>query len=147
MAQRPAALALWIDVGTELDAEEVSWFAIRQPAVIKMLEHELWTDDGDAFAVGLDAVCRVAMRVAALDGAPPPRLSPELLDHGLALARHEGIDRALQRWVRWCVDAAPVVLTADEERAVLDCVAAMLWAIAAADLVGLDRQIAETVVA
>lgn len=147
MAQRQAALALWIDVETELDAEEVSWFAIRQPAVIKLLEQELWSDDGDAFAVGLDAVCRVGMRVAALDGSPPPRLSAELLDHGLALARNEGIDRALQRWVRWCVDAAPVVLTDEEEHAVLDVVAAMLWAIAAADLVGLDREIAETVVA
>jgi hypothetical protein len=147
MAQRSTALALWIDVGTELDAEEVSWFAIRQPAVIKLLEQELWSGDGDAFAVALDAVCRVAMRVTALDGAPPPRLTGELLEQGLALARHEGIDRALQRWVRWCVDAAPVVLSDDEEHTVLDCVAAMLWAIAAADLAGLDREIAETVVA
>lgn len=145
--RRSPALALWIDVGTELDAEEVSWFAIRQPAVIKLLERELWTDDGDAFAVGLDAVCRVVRRLAALDGVPPPRLTRELLEHGLYLAREDGIDRALARWVRWCVDAAPVVITAAEERSVLECVAAMLWAVAAADLVGVDREIADTIVA
>src|SRR6185503_8198239 len=110
MAQRSPALALWIDVGSELDAEEVSWFAIRQPAVIKLLERELWDGDGDAFAVALDAVCRIAMRVAAIDGLPPPRLSHRHLEHGLALARDGDIDRALARWVRWAIDAAPVVL-------------------------------------
>lgn len=147
MAQHSPALALWIDVGTELDAEQVSWFAIRQPGVIKMLERELWDGDGDAFAVALDAVCRVAMRVAELDGGPPPRLTLAMLEHGLALARDGEIDRALARWVRWCVDAAPVVLTGAEERGVLECVAAMLWAIAAADLAGVAGEIAETLVA
>jgi hypothetical protein len=145
MAQRSSAL--WIDVGSELTAEQVSWFAIRQPAVVKMLERELWTDDGDAFAVALDAVCRVAARVAELDDATPPRLSRELLEHGLAMSRSDGVDTALARWVRWCVDAAPVVLTGDEERLVLDCVGALLWAIAAADLVGLDRAVGDTLLA
>src|SRR5687768_6268265 len=147
MPQRSPALALWIDVGSELDAEEVSWFAIRQPAVVKLLERELWDGDGDAFAVALDAVCRVAARVTELDGGPPPRLSHALLEQGLLLARHDGIDRALARWVRWCVDAAPVVLTDAEERTVLDCVAAMLWAVAAADLAGVEHEIADTIVA
>jgi hypothetical protein len=136
----------WIDVGDELTGEEVSWFAIRQPAVIRMLERELWSDDGDAFAVALDAVCRVASRVTQLDGAAPPRLTAPLLERGLEMCRDD-IDPALARWVRWCVDAAPVVLTATEERAVLACVAAMLWAIAAADLVGLDDAVGETMIA
>jgi len=136
----------WIDVADELTAEEVSWFAIRQPAVIRMLERELWTEDGDAFAVGLDAVCRVSARVTHLDGAPPPRLTAPLLERGHELCRDD-IDPALARWVRWCVDAAPVVLTADEEQGVLRCVAAMLWAIAAADLVGIDDAVAETMIA
>lgn len=139
--------ALWIDVGNELTAEQVSWFAIRQPAVVKMLERELWSDDGDAFAVALDAVCRVAARVAELDEVTPPRLSRDLLDHGLAMARADGTDPALARWVRWCVDAAPVVLTDDEEHLVLDCVGALLWAIAAADLGGLDRAVGDTMLA
>jgi hypothetical protein len=153
MALRNPALALWIDVSAELDAEEVSWFAIRQPAVIKLLERELWDGDGDAFALGLDATCRVALRVAALDGAPPPRLSAALLEQGHMLARDEGIDRALARWVRWCVDAAPVVITAEEERRIVECVAAMLWAVAAADLAsagadaGLEHEFGDTIVA
>ena len=136
----------WIDVADELTAEEVSWFAIRQPAVIRMLERELWSDDGDAFAVALDAVCRVAARVTQLDGAAPPRLTAGLLERGLEMCRSD-IDPALARWVRWCVDAAPVVLSATEERAVLGCVAAMLWAIAAADLVGMDDRVGETMIA
>jgi hypothetical protein len=147
MPQRSPALALWIDVGSELDAEEVSWFAIRQPAVIKLLERELWDGDGDAFAVALDAVCRIAMRVAALDGLPPPRLSHRHLEHGLALARDGEIDRALARWVRWAIDAAPVVLTAEQEKLVLDVVAAMLWAMAAADLAGVEATLADAVIA
>lgn len=136
----------WIDVADELTAEEVSWFAIRQPAVIRMLERELWTEDGDAFAVALDAACRVAARVGQLDGAAPPRLTAALLERGVEMCRHD-IDPALARWVRWCVDAAPVVLTAGEERAVLGCVAAMLWAIAAADLVGMDGSVGDTMIA
>jgi hypothetical protein len=147
MPQRSPALALWIDVGAELDAEEVSWFAIRQPAVIKLLERELWDGDGDAFAVALDAVCRIAMRVAALDGLPPPRLSHRHLEHGLALARDGEIDRALARWVRWAIDAAPVVLTVEQEKGVLDVVAAMLWAMAAADLAGIEPTLADAVIA
>ncbi len=145
MAQRSSAL--WIDVGSELTAEQVSWFAIRQPAVIKLLERELWSDDGDAFAVALDAVCRVAARITALDDAVPPRLSRELLEHGLAMSRDDGIDTALARWVRWCIDSAPVALTDHEESMVLDCVGAMLWAIAAADLGGLDRSVGDTLLA
>lgn len=136
----------WIDVTDELTAEQVSWFAIRQPAVIRMLERELWTDDGDAFAVALDAVCRVATRVSQLDGAPPPRLTAALLERGYDMCRDD-IDPALARWVRWCVDAAPVVLTGEEERVVLLCVAAMLWAIAAADMVGMADGVGDTMIA
>ncbi len=136
----------WIDVADELTGEDVSWFAIRQPAVIRMLERELWSDDGDAFAVALDAVCRVASRVTQLDGVVPPRLTNPMLERGLEMCRHD-IDPALARWVRWCVDAAPVALTAAEERAVLTCVAAVLWAIAAADLVGMDDAVGDTMIA
>lgn len=46
---------------------EVSWFAIRHPAVLRLLERELSAPDGDAFAVGLELAGRV------LDGNPPPR--------------------------------------------------------------------------
>src|SRR5436189_3026808 len=43
----------------ELAEHEVSWLAIRQPAVIRMLERELASPDGDAFAAGLELACRV----------------------------------------------------------------------------------------
>jgi hypothetical protein len=41
-----------------LAEHEVSWLAIRQPAVIRMLERELASPDGDAFAAGLELACR-----------------------------------------------------------------------------------------
>ena len=40
-------------------ARELSWFAIRQPTIIHFLERRLWSPDGDAFAVALDAACRL----------------------------------------------------------------------------------------
>ncbi len=141
------SFATFTDVDRELPAEEISWFAIRQPAVVKMLERELWDGDGDAFALALDAACRVAARVTHLDGAPPPRLSHELLDQGLILAKDDGVDPALGRWLRWCIDAAPVVISADEERSVMECMTAMLWAIAAADLAGVSPEVADQMIA
>jgi hypothetical protein len=142
-----ARLAPWTDVDRELPAEDISWFAIRQPSMVKLLERELWDGDGDAFALALDAACRVSARVTHLDGVPPPRLSRELLEQGLALARQDGVDPALGRWLRWCIDAAPVVITADEERCVMECITAMLWAIAAADLAGVTVELGETMIA
>ncbi len=141
------SLASWSDVDRELPAEEISWFAIRQPAVVKMLERELWDGDGDAFALALDAACRVAARVTHLDGVPPPRLSHELLEQGLALAHEDGVDAALGRWLRWCIDAAPVVISAAEERVVMECITAMLWAVAAADLAGVGAELGDTLLA
>src|SRR6266403_2236110 len=42
-----------------LAEHDVSWLAIRQPAVIRLLECELASTDGDAFAAGLELACRV----------------------------------------------------------------------------------------
>src|ERR1700760_1502837 len=50
----------------ETAAQDASWFAIRHPAVLRLLERELATDDGDAFAAGLELACRV------LGGRTPP---------------------------------------------------------------------------
>ena len=50
------------------EAQELSWFAIRQPTVVRFLERRLWAPDGDAFAVALDAVCRLHAAMAVADG-------------------------------------------------------------------------------
>ncbi len=42
-----------------LAEHDVSWLAIRQPAVMRLLESELASPDGDAFAAGLELACRV----------------------------------------------------------------------------------------
>ena len=63
---------------SSLAEHDVSWLAIRQPAVMRLLEAELATPDGDAFAAGLELACRV------LGGRTP--LGDLRLDH-TALAR------------------------------------------------------------
>ena len=42
-----------------LAEHDVSWLAIRQPGVMRLLESELASPDNDAFAVGLELACRV----------------------------------------------------------------------------------------
>jgi hypothetical protein len=43
----------------ELAEHDVSWLAIRHPAVMRLLDRELAAPDGDAFAAGLELATRV----------------------------------------------------------------------------------------
>jgi len=111
-------------------AEEVSWLAIRQPGVIRLLERRLWAPDGDAFAAGLELVCRLFGELAAMDGVPMPRLDHRLLEAGVAAIAGHQCDPTLDGWVRDQLGALPVVLTAHEESEVVAVVAAVIWAAA-----------------
>jgi len=104
-------------------AAELSWFAIRQPTVIRFLERRLWAPDGDAFALALDAVCRLHAAIALSDGVEPPRVGERLLREGLAMTPPAGLDR----WVTELCAAAPVVLSDIEEAEVGRVVAAVAW--------------------
>jgi hypothetical protein len=100
------------------DAETIGWFAARQPAVVRFLEELLWRPDGDAFAVGLDAACRLFRVCAAMEGAPPPRLGRAALARGLA-AMAEGVSgsqrvRAHKAWIEGHLDDPPIPLTRRE---------------------------------
>ena len=77
-----------------LAEHDVSWLAIRQPAVMRLLEAELASTDGDAFAAGLELACRV------LGGRTPLgdlRLDHTALAAGLAEVRAGRCDRAMVR--------------------------------------------------
>ena len=105
---------------------DVSWLAIRHPAVVRLLERELAAPDGDAFAAGLELACRV------LGGGAPlgaPRLDHHALDAGMAAVRGGRCDRAMVRSLRDQIDELPVALTPGEQDAVATVIAAIIWAV------------------
>jgi hypothetical protein len=116
----------------------VSWLAIRQPAVMRLLEAELAAPDGDAFAAGLELACRV------LGGRTPLgdlRLDHRSLTHGMAAVRGGRCDRAMVRSLRDQIDELPVVLMREEQDAVATVIAAIIWAVLDASVRDLDDQL------
>ena len=105
---------------------DVSWLAIRQPAVMRLLEEELLTEDGDAFAAGLELACRV------LGGRTPLgalRLDARALADGMATVRAGRCDRAMVRSIRDQIEELPVVLMREEQDAVATVIAAIIWTV------------------
>ena len=120
---------------TSLAEHDVSWLAIRQPAVMRLLESELATPDGDAFAAGLELACRV------LGGKTPLgdlRLDHRSLSAGMAAVRAGRCDRAMVRSLRDQIDELPVVLTRHEQDAVATVIAAVIYAVLDASMRDLD---------
>src|SRR5262245_7775023 len=114
---------------------EVSWLAIRQPAVIRLLERELAAPDGDAFAAGLELACRV------LGGNTPTivrRLDHNALNSGMAAVRSGRCDRAMVRSLRDQIEELPIVLTPGEQDAVATTIASIIWAVLEANVRELD---------
>lgn len=115
-----------LDHDTADSERDVSWLAIRQPAVIRLLEQELVSADGDAFAAGLELACRV------LGGRTP--LGDLRLDHrslvaGMGAVRAGRCDRAMVRSLRDQIAELPVVLSAAEEDAVATVICAVIYAV------------------
>ncbi len=118
-----------------LAEHDVSWLAIRQPAVMRLLEGELASPDGDAFAAGLELACRV------LGGKTPLgdlRLDHRSLDAGMAAVRAGRCDRAMVRSLRDQIDELPVALTRHEQDAVATVIAAVIYAVLDASMRDLD---------
>jgi hypothetical protein len=118
-----------------LAEHDVSWLAIRQPAVMRLLESELASPDGDAFAAGLELACRV------LGGRTPLgdlRLDHRSLASGMAAVRAGRCDRAMVRSLRDQIDELPLALTRHEQDAVATVIAAVIWAVLDASMRDLD---------
>jgi hypothetical protein len=109
-------------------ARVLSWFAIRQPAIIRFLERSLWAADGDAFAVALDAACRLHDALTVEQGLEPPRVTEAVLCAGAALEP----PAALVGWVEDLCVAAPVMLTPAEEARVVCVLGAIAWGLTTA---------------
>ena len=85
----------------ELAEHDVSWLAIRQPAVMRLLERELAEPDSDAFGAGLELACRV------LGGRTPIgdlRLDHHALAAGMVAVRGGRLEREA---LIHCLDAMP----------------------------------------
>jgi hypothetical protein len=109
-----------------LAEHDVSWLAIRQPAVMRLIETELASPDGDAFAAGLELACRV------LGGRTPLgdlRLDHHALASGMAAVRGGRCDRAMVRSIRDQIDELPIALTKLEQDAVATVIAAIIYAV------------------
>ncbi|HVV81614.1 MAG TPA: hypothetical protein VHE35_01000 [Kofleriaceae bacterium] len=118
-------------------ARELSWFAIRQPAIIRFLERRLWAADGDAFAVALDAACRLHEALTLEQGLEPPRVTDMLLREGTALEP----PASLTAWVEAICADAPVMLTPAEEAQVVAALGAVAWGLTAARGAGVGELI------
>jgi hypothetical protein len=106
--------------------DDVSWLAIRHPAVVRLLERELAFPDGDALAAGLELACRV------LGGRKPIgdlRLDHNMLNSGMVAVRSGRCDRAMVRSIREQIHELRVVLTAREQDAVATVIAAIIWSV------------------
>jgi len=117
---------------------DVSWLAIRQPAVIRLLETELTSPDGDAFAAGLELACRV------LGGKMPLgdlRLDHRALSTGMTAVRSGRCDRSMVRSLRDQIAELPIVLVPAEEDAVATVIAAVIYAVFDASVRDLDDQL------
>lgn len=121
-----------------LAEQDASWLAIRQPAVLRLLERELASADPadrDAFGAGLVLACKV------LGGRTPVgdlRLDHKQLITALDEVRAGRCDRAMVRSLRDQIDALRVALTPAEQDAVATVIAAVIWAVLDASVADLD---------
>jgi hypothetical protein len=109
-----------------LAEHDVSWLAIRQPAVMRMLEAELASADGDAFAAGLELSCRVLGGRTRLGDL---RIDHRALATALADVRGGRCDKPMVRSLRDQIEELPIVLTAREQDAVATVIAAIIYAV------------------
>ncbi|MBX3154436.1 MAG: hypothetical protein KF773_00425 [Deltaproteobacteria bacterium] len=118
--------------------EDASWLAIRQPAVVRLLERELAAPDGDAFGAGLELATRVLGGTAPLSDL---RLDHNALNTGMVAVRTGRCDRAMVRSIRDQIEELPVVLTPYEQDAVATVIAAVIWAVLDASVRDLDESL------
>jgi hypothetical protein len=123
----------------ELAVQDVSWLAIRHPAVVRLLERELAAPDNDAFAAGLELACRVLGGRAPLGDL---RLDHNTLNTGMVAVRSGRCDRAMVRSIRAQIEQLRIALTPREEDAVATVTAAIIWSVLDASSRDLDVLVA-----
>jgi hypothetical protein len=102
---------------------------------MRLLERELASPDGDAFAAGLELATRV------LGGRTPLgdlRIDHNTLNSGMVAVRSGRCDRAMVRSLRDQIETLRVVLVPREEDAVATVIAAIIWSVLDASARELD---------
>ena len=125
-----------IQATESLAEHDVSWLAIRQPAVVRLLERELASPDNDAFAAGLELACRVLAGRTPLGDL---RRDLQALATGMQAVRSGRCDRAMVRSLRDQIDELPIALTRAEQDAVATVIAGVIWAVLDASVRDLDE--------
>jgi len=120
-------------------AEEVGWFAVRQPGIVRFLEQRLLHGDGDAFAVALEAAVEICGVFGRRDRLPPRRVERSLLERAESAVLQEssygdafpdGCASRQPELCTWLVDhlhSLPLPLDADELAAVGTCLFAIVY--------------------
>ncbi len=125
--------------GTLLEAEQVGWFAVRQPAIMRLLANSL-SKISDAYVVALDGAWRLASVFELRDGVAPTPLSEiELTNATLCVSRDALSEQALAdgaaarqtelcRWIAAYVADPPIALSRPEASSVGNILIAVLYA-------------------
>jgi hypothetical protein len=117
------------------EAPDVSWLAVRHPAVVRLLDRELSAPGGAAFAAGLALAHRALVSHTPLGDL---RLDHNLLNGGMVAVRSGRCDRAMARSIRGQIDELPIALTPREQGAVATVIAAIIWSVLDASAQELD---------
>ena len=98
--------------------QEMAWLAIRQPAIVRMLERDLAGCDTDALAAGLELTSQLLSELSSLTGVILHRVSSRELAVAGAQVASAGLDPEIARWTTTRLASLPVVLTDQEQAAI-----------------------------
>jgi hypothetical protein len=122
------------------DTSDVSWFAARQPGIVRYLADRCG-DDSDALAVALHYACAIEKAFRSARDALPPRVPSSLLGGAEAAFLEESSTRvrpgqgladrqpALCRLIHEVVDNPPLLLSEFEATRVGVSLAAVVYAL------------------
>ena len=119
------------------DANEIGWFAARQPGVVAFLESRCGATD--AFAVAIEGSFRLCSTLEQRDGVPPARIPTSLLERAEESLELEALapvaggcaDRQpdLVAWIAALAHNPPIPLSAAEARTLTASLLAILYAL------------------
>lgn len=101
-----------------LAEQEMAWLAIRQPAIVRMLERDLGGCDTDALAAGLELTSQLLGELSSLTGEMIDRVSSRELAIARARVASTELDPEIVIWTTTRLANLPVVLSAQEQAAI-----------------------------
>ncbi len=117
-----------------LAEQEMAWLAIRQPAIVRMLERDLASSDSDALAAGLELTSQVLSersdQLLSDQSGPSGTMMARFSTSDLAAARAQiasaMLDPGIARWTSTRLAGLPAVFSAHDEEAIGRAIAAII---------------------